>query len=288
MTGVRLPEDVWNFENLTMQLPVHLTMNFKVVDEKGNTLQQGRNLNQLKAELQAKVKTSIQKVAEKGIEKSGLTEWNFGLLPKGYEKKIANITIKAFPALVDHKNSVAIELFEQEEQAQNAMLKGISRLVLLNIPSPIKYLQEKLPNKAKLGLYFNPFGSIHDLLQDCIQGASFHLVQYFADNQRQGLLPQTEAEFNLCRDYVRSEIASTVLDAAIKVEKALSLRYDISKKLKGNVALNIIQSHSDIKQQGEQLIFKGFITASGLNLTIKKKDLIRLTKSLKGNRMFLE
>jgi ATP-dependent helicase HrpA len=29
-------------------------------------------------------------------------------------------------------------------------------LVLLNVPSPIKYLQEKLPNKAKLGLYFNP------------------------------------------------------------------------------------------------------------------------------------
>ncbi|POH43580.1 hypothetical protein C2U36_27495, partial [Escherichia coli] len=26
--------------------------------------------------------------------------------------------------------------------------------------SPIKYLHEKLPNKAKLGLYFNPYGKV--------------------------------------------------------------------------------------------------------------------------------
>jgi len=277
MTGVRLPEDVWQNDALTMQIPVHLTMNFQVVNEKGNLLQQGRQLNKLKAELQGKVKVSIQQVAEKGIEQSGLTQWDFGHLPKGYEKKVANITIKAFPALVDHKNSVAIELFELEEHAQNAMLKGISRLILLNIPSPVKYLQEKLPNKAKLGLYFNPFGSISDLLQDCIQGACLYLVQDYADKKANGLLPQTESEFSLCRDYIRSEIADTVLSAAIKVEKALSLRHDISKKMKGNVALNIIQSHSDIKQQSEQLIFKGFVGTSGLD---KLDDIIRYLQGM--------
>jgi len=277
MTGVRLPEDVWQSETVAMQIPVHLTMNFQVVDEKGKLLKQGRQLNQLKAELQGKVKTSIQMVAEKGIEQSGLTQWDFGHLPKSYEKKVANITIKAFPALVDHKNNVAIELFEQEEHAQHAMLKGISRLILLNIPSPIKYLQEKLPNKAKLGLYFNPFGSISDLLQDCIQGACFYLVQDYADKNTEGLLPQTESEFTLCRDYVRSEIADTVLAAAIKVEKALSLRHEISKKMKGSVALNIIQSHGDIKQQSEKLVFKGFISISGLS---KLDDIVRYLQGM--------
>jgi ATP-dependent helicase HrpA len=275
MTGVRLPEDVW--QNDVLQIPVHLTMNFQVVNEKGKLIQQGRQLNQLKAELQGKVKTSIQQVAEKGIEQSGLTQWDFGHLPKGYEKKIANITVKAFPALVDHKNSVSIELFEQEEHAQNAMLKGISRLVLLNIPSPVKYLQEKLANQAKLGLYFNPFGSINDLLQDCIQGACFYLVQEYADKKSNGLLPQTEGEFSLCRDYIRSEIADTVLTAAIKVEKSLSLRHDISTKMKCNVALNMIQSHSDIKQQNEQLIFKGFVSTSGLG---KLDDIIRYLQGM--------
>ncbi|MEI6895262.1 MAG: ATP-dependent RNA helicase HrpA [Colwellia sp.] len=273
MTGVRLPEDAWQ----NINLPLHLTINFQVVDEKGGLLKQGRELNQLKAELQGKVKASIKKVAEKGIEKANLTQWNFGDLPKGYEKKIANITIKAFPALVDYKSSVAIELFEQEQHAQAAMLKGVSRLILLNIPTPLKYLQEKLPNKAKLGLYFNPFGSINDLLQDCIQAACLSLVQAFSQHQNKGLLPASELQFKQCCDFVRADIADCVLTATIKVERALSLRHEVTKKMKGSVPLNVIQSHGDIKQQCEQLVFKGFVSFSGLK---KLDDIIRYLQGM--------
>ena len=273
MTGVRLPEDVWD----NVVLPVHLTMNFQVVNDNGKLLKQGRDLNQLKSQLQGKVKASIKQVAEKGIEKADLTQWDFGNLPQGYEKKVANMTIKAFPALVDHKNTVAIELFEQKEHAEEAMLKGISRLILLNIPSPLKYLQTKLPNKAKLGLYFNPFGSITDLLQDCIQGACVYLVKQFMQNHSLTCLPREESEFNSARDYVRAEISDCVLTAAIKVEQVLSLRHEIGKKLKGNVALNVIQSHSDIKQQSESLVFKGFVNASGFE---KLDDITRYLKGI--------
>ena len=273
MTGVRLPEDVWQ----GVELPVHLTMNYQIVNENAKLLKQGRNLNQLKAQLQGNVKASIKQVAEKGIEKSKLTLWDFGKLPQGYEKKVANMTIKAFPALVDHKNSVAIELFEQEEHAEQAMLNGISRLILLNIPSPLKYLQEKMPNKAKLGLYFNPFGSITDLLQDCIHGACVYLVKKHRLDKGLTNLPRDENDFNSVRDYVRAEISDCVLMAAIKVEQALSLRHDIAKKLKGNVALNVIQSHGDIKQQSETLVFKGFVSASGFE---KLDDITRYLKGI--------
>lgn len=253
MTGVRLPENSWG----CIELPIHLTMNFKVLNEKNKLVKQGRNLDLLKLELQGKVKASIKQVADKGIERANIETWDFKELPIGYEKKIANMTIKAFPALVDKNKSVAIELFEQEKIAEQAMLKGASRLILLNIPSPIKYLQEKLPNKAKLGLYFNPFGSITDLLQDCIVAACQYLLQ------NHGALPRNEKEFAQAKDYIRAEIADCVLNGAIKVEKALSTVYDIRKKLKGNVSLNIIQSHGDIKKHLETLVYKGFVTQSG-------------------------
>jgi ATP-dependent helicase HrpA len=181
------------------------------------------------------------------------------------------MTIKAFPALVDKNKTVAIELFEEESIAEQAMLKGVSRLILLNIPSPIKYLQEKLPNKAKLGLYFNPFGSITDLLQDCIVAACQHLLL------NHGGLPRNEQDFNKAKDYVRAEIADCVLAGAIKVEKALSTTHDIRKKLKGNVSLNIIQSHGDIKNHIEQLVFKGFVTESGFD---KLDDINRYLQAL--------
>ena len=273
MTGVRLPEDAWH----DVDLPLHLTMNFQIVNEKGQLLKQGRDLNLLKSELQGKVKASIKQVAEKGIEKSKLTQWNFGSLAQSYEKKVANISIKAFPALVDHNSSVAIELFEQQEHAEQAMLAGISRLILLNIPSPLKYLQEKMPNKAKLGLYFNLFGSIADLLQDCIQAACVYLVKQYLQNNKLENLPRAESDFVLVRDYVRAEISDCVLVAAIKVEQALSLRHDVAKKLKGSVPLNVIQSHGDVKQQSEYLIFKGFVNASGIE---KLDDIIRYLKGI--------
>ena len=273
MTGTRLPENVWD----EVELPLHLTMNFQVVNEKGNLLKQGRDLNLLKSELQGKVKSSIKKVAEKGIEKSNVMQWDFGDLAPSYEKKVANITIKAFPALVDNNSSVAIELFEQEEHAEQAMLMGISRLVLLNTPSPLKYLQAKLPNKAKLGLYFNPFGSIADLLQDCIQAACIHLVKQYLQNNKLENLPRTESDFVKIRDFVRAEISDCVLLAAIKVEQALSLRHDVAKKLKGSVSLNVIQSHGDVKQQSEQLVYKGFVSASGIK---KLDDIIRYLKGI--------
>ncbi|WP_448211719.1 ATP-dependent RNA helicase HrpA [Colwellia sp. MEBiC06753] len=266
MTGVRLPEDAWQ----DCALPVHLQMNFKVIDEKGKLIKQGRDLIALKESLQGKVKSTIKKVADKDIERSDIQQWNFGNLPKGYEKKVANITIKAFPALVDKQSSVAIELFEQEAVAQEAMLLGCARLILLNIPSPIKYLEVKLPNKAKLGLYFNPFGGINELLQDCITAAAQYLIG-------QQPLPRDEQSFNQVRDLVRAEIADCVLDAAIKVEKVLNLHHDIRKKLKGSVPLNMIQNQGDIKHQLDKLVFKGFVTATGIG---KLDDLIRYLNAI--------
>jgi ATP-dependent helicase HrpA len=253
MTGVRLPENAWQ----GAELVPHLLMNFKIIDENGKLLKDGRNLDELKDSLQGRVQASIKKVADKGIERSDIAQWDFKNLPKSYEKKVANITIKAFPALVDKNKSVAIELFEHESLAEQSMLDGVSRLILLNIPSPLKYLQEKLPNKAKLGLYFNPFGSINELLDDCIVAGCQFLVNEYGD------LPRAQTEFNACKEHVRAEIADCVLSAAIKVERVLSLAHDVRKKMKGKMSLNVVQSHGDIKSQLETLVFKGFITKAG-------------------------
>ena len=267
MTGVRLPEDIWQ----DIELPIHLNMNFKVVDEKGKLINQGRNLDNLKASLQGKVKASIKKVADKGIEREKITKWDFNDIPKGYEKNIANITIKAFPALVDKNKTVSIELFEQESLAEQAMINGVSRLILLNIPSPVKYLQQKLPNKAKLSLYFNPFGSIPDLLDDCIVAACQHLVK------EHGEIPRTQSDFEKAKDHVRAELADCVLASALKVEKVLTLTHEIGKKLKGRMSLEVIQAQADIKEQLSLLVFKGFVTASG---HLRLEDIARYLQAM--------
>ncbi|QDP01390.1 ATP-dependent RNA helicase HrpA [Thalassotalea sp. PS06] len=267
MTGIRIDPELWNVS----ELPEHLKMNFKVVNDKGKLLSQGRDLLNLQEQLQSQVKKSIKAVADKGIEQQNITEWGFGKLPKSYEKTTANIKIQAFPALVDQGKDVAIELFETEQQAKDNMLQGVARLVLLSIPSPIKYLEQKLPNKSKLGLYFNPFGKISDLLTDCIHASARAII---AAN---GELPYDEPSFKIVRDKVRGEIADTVLDSAIKLEQILSMHHQIQKQLKGNLGFAAIQSHGDIKNQLTSLVYKGFVTRSGIN---KLDDLLRYLKGI--------
>ncbi|MGL5470049.1 MAG: ATP-dependent RNA helicase HrpA, partial [Shewanella sp.] len=143
MSGTRVnPEDF----DLT-QMPVHLQMNFKIEDDKGKLVAQGRVLDTLKAELQGVVAKAIRQVADKGIEKEALTEWSFGDLPKQFEQRKGNYQVRAFPALIDNKDSVAIKLFDDEFEAEAAHRQGLRRLLLLNIPSPVKHLQQALPNK---------------------------------------------------------------------------------------------------------------------------------------------
>ena len=267
MTGVRIEPENWQ----QVELAPHLIFNFKVVDDKGKLVAQGRDLSQLKESLQGKVKATIKSVADKGIEREGIVQWNFDTLPENYQKQVASITVKAFPALVDKKSSVAIELFEQPEVAERTMLKGIARLVLLNIPSPLKYLQENLPNRAKLGMYFNPFGSIKDLLDDCIEAACLHLIA------EQGAIARSEQAFDAVRDVVREGICECVLQAAIQVEQVLNLTHQINKKLKGKVSLDIIQSQGDIKHQLNELVFKGFVVKSGIK---RLPDILRYLNAI--------
>ncbi|MFC2545152.1 MAG: ATP-dependent RNA helicase HrpA, partial [Aggregatibacter sp.] len=164
MTGVSVEAEHWNWE----QIPSHLKMTFRVVDENGKKIAESMNLDELKFSLKDRVQESISAVADDGIEQSGLHIWSFAELPQCYEQKQRGFSVKAFPAIVDEKDAVGIKLFETEFEQAVAMQQGLRRLLLLNVPSPIKYLHEKLPNKAKLGLYFTPFGRVLDLIDDCI------------------------------------------------------------------------------------------------------------------------
>ncbi|KMT65301.1 ATP-dependent RNA helicase HrpA [Catenovulum maritimum] len=262
MTGVRVEEDDWDLT----QIPSHLRFNFKVVDEKSKVILIGKDLSQLKDKLQGKVAETLTKVADKGIEQQGLTEWPSLKIPEEYSRKQAGYEIKAYPALVDKKNDVAIELFDTQLQANYAMLDGVARLLYLNLPSVRSYLQDKLPNKAKLGLYFNPFGNIKVLIEDCILAC---IKDYLASLPS---LPRSQYEYQQCREYLRGEIADLVLSVAVQVEKLLSLYNAINKKLKGKTSFDLIQAQSDIKQQLENLVFKGFVSSHGVN---KLKDVER-------------
>ncbi|MFJ5473420.1 ATP-dependent RNA helicase HrpA [Pectobacterium carotovorum] len=253
MTGVTVPREAWQWD----QVPDHLKITFRVIDEKNRTQREGKDLNALKDQLKDKVQQTLSSVVDDGLEQRGLHVWSFGSLPDCYEQKRGGYSVKAYPALVDEKDSVAIRLFDTPHQQQQVMRQGLRRLLLLNIPSPIKYLHEKLPNKAKLGLYFNPYGKVLDLIDDCIACAVDKLIESSG-----GPVWQEEAFLQL-HEKVRAELNDTVVDIAKQVEQILTAVFTINKRLKGRVDMAMALALSDIKSQMNGLVFRGFVTENG-------------------------
>lgn len=253
MTGVTVDREDWHWD----QVPEHLKITFRVVNDKNKKLQEGRSLAELKNALKGKVQETLSAVADDGIEQSGLHIWSFGELPESYEQKRGNYKVKAWPALVDERDSVAIKLFDNPLEQQQAMWCGLRRLLLLNIPSPIKYLHEKLPNKAKLGLYFNPYGKVLELIDDCIACGVDKLID------ANGGPVWSEAGFTALHEKVRAELNDTVVYIAKQVERILTTVFNINKRLKGRVDMSMALGLSDIKAQMNGLVYRGFVTGNG-------------------------
>ena len=77
-TGQEVPPDTWK----EADLPLHLRMNFKVVDEAGAEMASGRDLAALKEQLGQAARLTFASTPELDIEKEGLTNWDFGDLPE--------------------------------------------------------------------------------------------------------------------------------------------------------------------------------------------------------------
>ncbi|ART81325.1 ATP-dependent RNA helicase HrpA [Oceanisphaera profunda] len=254
MTGVTVPREQWDWSALA----THLRMRFSILDAKGDVLASGRDLDAIKLSLQGQVQTALtQAVDDERFEQADLRQFPERAIPKTYEAKRAGFAVKAYPALADNGDSVALTLCEDEVSQAQTMWQGQSRLLLLQLPSPIKYLHEKLPNKAKLGLYFNPYGRVLDLVDDCIRAGVEELMRRY---QAPAWSP---AEFEVLKDKIGGELNPAVAAIALKVEEVLSRAHEVKKRLKGKIDLSQAMAMADIQAQLNGLIFKGFVTATG-------------------------
>ncbi|HFQ5010869.1 TPA: ATP-dependent RNA helicase HrpA [Vibrio vulnificus] len=267
MTGATVLREDWKLD----QVPDHLKVTFRAVDERNRKLKEHKDLHELKESLKEKVQETLSKVADDDIEQQGLHTWSFGELPQVYQQKRGGYQVKAFPALVDNRDSVEIKLYETEQEQISAMKAGQRRLILLNVPSPIKYLHANLPNKSKLGLYFNPYGKVLDLIDDCIACGVDKLIE------EQGGLVWEPEKFEALKEHVRAELGDTVVDIAKQVETILTTAFNINKKLKGKIDFTMAFALSDIKAQIEGLIFKGFATECGWK---RLPDILRYMKAI--------
>jgi len=273
-------------------LSPHLFMNFRITDEHGRQLGQGRNLGALKAEWGAKARGAFQALAslkvaagagdpvnsEKKASESEKNkaqaapkndkavagkpaqshdarykDWSFGELPELMEIKKGGTTLIGFPALIDHGDAVGIEVFDEPEAAAAKHRVGLRRLFALQIRDALKYLEKNIPDLQKMAVAYMPLGTQEELRGQIIDVA---IDRAFLQEP----LPSNEADFKQRVQDGRGRltlIANEVarMTATILIEYAAAAR-----KIKDTK--NAPEATKDASEQLQKLMPKNFIAVA--------------------------
>ena len=246
-----VPPDAFRLE----QLPAHLLMNFRVVDEHGRQLGVSRNFAQLRGEWapkQAVFSTPAAKniVPQQKVNAERYTDWTFGDFKATRAESRAGQTITVFNALVDAGDAVSMQSFDTREEAQAAHRLGLRRLFMLALKEQVKYLEKNLPGMQAMAMQFLPFGSRQDL-QRQILAVTFDrccLNEPWPENEKEFASRGREAKARL--NLVAQEIARLA-------GAALTEYHIVQKALPGHKAQG--QAQQDIRNQCEWLLGKEWI-----------------------------
>ena len=173
-TGIEIAPDAWDVADL----PPHLLMNFRVIDEQENELAAGRDLAALRNQLGIKARRTFSETASVAFERKGALGWEFDELPEQVEVDRGRGKLVGYPAIVDEGNSVGLSLLDTEAEAHAATRRGLRRLFQLALPEHMKSLARSLPG-------FNDLQLRYALLDD--QGARQDKVRV-ADRLREELI----------------------------------------------------------------------------------------------------
>jgi ATP-dependent helicase HrpA len=253
-TGTRVAYDDWAPDDV----PPHLRITFRVVDEDGRTLAEGKDLGVLQDRLRPRVQAALSEAAD-DLEVSGLTTWSIDELPRRRDVRQGGHTIEGFPALVDEGDSVALRVLPSAAEAAAAHRAGLRRLLRLGLASSNAYVLARLSNADKLALSRADFTSATALLDDCADAAVDALVGELTvpDDVR-----DREA-YQRLRSQVRALLDGQVLEVVRQVERVLSLSYEVRSRLSGTVSLPMLPSLTDLQQQLDGLVHERFVSESG-------------------------
>jgi ATP-dependent helicase HrpA len=267
MTGVRVARDAWD----ESRLPAHLRMTFRVTDS-GRELATGKDLAELRQLMAPRLQELISQAAG-GLTRTGLKDWTIGTLPH----MIRNGTVTGYPALVEAGNAVDVRVLPSRAEADQAMARGTRRLVLLQVPSGVRSIADRLPNQRKLAMTRSPYPGIIALLDDCVAAAADQVIadaggpawdaEGFARlvAQARPALPLATAQ--------AVDVVALVLEAAQDVQT----RLHASGQGSGVVAAAVADARADARAQYDALIHPGFVSETGL---ARLPDLVRYLRAI--------
>jgi ATP-dependent helicase HrpA len=281
------------------RVPDHLKVSFRVVDERGRAVGSGRDLAELQQRLQDLARSSIARAtgAADGtsrlaglarptsarsagspdrsagsphpadgaspafVERTGVTDWDFGTVPDVVDTRVAGGVVRGYPALVDEGSGVALRVETTPQAAAAATEGGIRRLLLLAVPSPASYVLEHLTSAEKLALAASPYPSAKALVEDARVAVADAVLRRTSN----GAAVRTRAEFERVRDALSAVVLDETFQAVSLAARILTAARDADRAVRAQNSLTLLGALGDVKAQLAGLVFPGFVAQTGLD-----------------------
>nr|WP_254431426.1 ATP-dependent RNA helicase HrpA [Agromyces sp. Marseille-P2726] len=263
------------------RVPPHLRVTYRAVDERGRAVGSSKDLGELQTRLADRSRNAVAKAVTKPprekrnletapvprsataatAERSGITAWEWEELPEHVDTRQAGNVIRAYPALVDEKTSVALRLVATAEERDQATRRGIRRLLVLATPTPVAYVQEHLSNEEKLALATSAYPSTRALLDDCLAACVDATLR---ERHPDGLVG-TREEFEAVRDAVSATVVERMFETVALVARILRAARDADRAIAGASSIHLMASLGDVRAQLGALVPAGFVSTTGLD-----------------------
>ena len=146
----------------------HLQMNYRLRDEQGKVLAQGRDLEALRARFGERAGQAFAVRAGRALAAEGLNVFPTTPIPLQVPGEAG---VPAFPALVDTGDSAALRIFPDRGQAAVEHPRGVRRLLEIGLADKIKQARKQLPVSPKTGLLYAAIETQERLRGDLVDAA---------------------------------------------------------------------------------------------------------------------
>ncbi len=246
LSGERLDDTVWSKEDV----PAHLRMNVRILDEARRELAMGRDLGELRKRLGEAASLTLAK-AKPGMEREGITTWDLGDLPEQVTFKRGNQTLTGFPAVVDEGSDVSLRLVDTKEKSQASHREGVKRLMSLDLKEQLRQLERGLPGFNQLALRYNTTIPADKLKSDLLEAI---VDRAFIGEDE---VPRTQKAFEEQKKRAKARLPP-VAEAATRHANAIGeASQQFLQSLAQNASLGRVAQEA--KAQRDRLVYPGFL-----------------------------
>jgi ATP-dependent helicase HrpA len=228
----------------------HLHMNLRLRDEQGKVLATSRDLDALRAKFGGRAGDAFAARAGREMAADGLRTFPAAPIPLQVPGEAG---VPAYPALLDEGDSVALRIFADRQQAQEAHPLGVRRLLEIALAEKVKQARKQLPVGAKTGLLYAAIESQERLRGDLVDAAMNAVLAEGLEDIRDA------AAFEQRREHAAKALFGEAMSRLKLAESILALVAELKPMLEAPLMGWARGNLDDMEAQLAGLIHPGFL-----------------------------